>query len=340
MGLLKDAIGSAIGAGQPNNGLGGPSVPWKNRGPTPRYNGSTYPQQPGYDSQTYNDQPYGYRNYGKQQPDYNAQSYDRRPVGYRSYDDQADNHPQYNDDWIDQEPPPYNEYPSEPRSTFPSPSQQPQQRGSFQPLGLPQISHGDGQPFLRGYGSQLAQYGISDRDFMRVVDAINVAVIPNPENQIFQKGANIAGWFVPGAASIGLMAGQAAVGLGSAYGHASNLSKTLSKANLELFLPQGLEICIMSTQNIDDMFGIRSSRAMSRQMPADAMPEHRLSSYRNLLAPLSMVLAPLAQSGRNDPIAMIGRRFGDKKAQDSIKKARESAAKGEYKDQADVKWVS
>ena len=175
---------------------------------------------------------------------------------------------------------------------------------------------------------------------MRVVDAINVAIIPNPENQIFQKGATIAGFFVPGAGAIGLIAGQAAVGLGTAYGHASSLSKILSKANLEMFLPQGLELCIMSTQNLNDMFGIGSSRAMSRQMPSDAMPEQRLVSYRGLLAPLSVVLPPLTRSGRNDPVAMIGRRFGDKKAQGQIKKARESAEKGEYKDEANVKWVS
>lgn len=69
-------------------------------------------------------------------------------------------------------------------------------RGGFRPLALPQISYGDGQPFLRGYSRELQRYNISFRDFMQILDAINVAIIPNPENQIFQKGANIAGWFL------------------------------------------------------------------------------------------------------------------------------------------------
>lgn len=46
----------------------------------------------------------------------------------------------------------------------------------------------------------------------------------------------------PGAAGIGLMAGQIGVGLGSAVGHASAVNRVLSSANLQLFLPKGLEI--------------------------------------------------------------------------------------------------
>lgn len=68
--------------------------------------------------------------------------------------------------------------------------------GAFRPFALPQIAYGDGQPFLRGYSNELVPYGIPPEEFIRVLDAINVAIIPNPENQIFQKGANIAGWFV------------------------------------------------------------------------------------------------------------------------------------------------
>ena len=68
--------------------------------------------------------------------------------------------------------------------------------GGFRPLALPQIAYGDGQPFVRGYSNELIQYGISPEQFIQVLDAINVAIIPSPENQIFQKGANIAGWFL------------------------------------------------------------------------------------------------------------------------------------------------
>jgi hypothetical protein len=46
----------------------------------------------------------------------------------------------------------------------------------------------------------------------------------------------------PGAASIGLIAGQVGVGVATAFGHASMVSKALLKANMELFAPNGLEI--------------------------------------------------------------------------------------------------
>lgn len=74
----------------------------------------------------------------------------------------------------------------------PSPSRQ----AYFRPLVLPQVAYGAGHPFLRGYSDELARYGISDADFVAILDSINVAMVPNPENQIFQKGANIAGFFL------------------------------------------------------------------------------------------------------------------------------------------------
>jgi len=46
----------------------------------------------------------------------------------------------------------------------------------------------------------------------------------------------------PGAAGIGVMVGQIGIGIGSAVGHASYLSKTLSEVNLKIFVPKGLEI--------------------------------------------------------------------------------------------------
>lgn len=46
----------------------------------------------------------------------------------------------------------------------------------------------------------------------------------------------------PGAASLGLIGGRIGVGVGAALGHASLLARALSKANLDVFLPNGLEI--------------------------------------------------------------------------------------------------
>lgn len=99
----------------------------------------------------------------------------------------------------------YEQRPSEPyyqdrgySSYNSSPLQQsrPRQNQGFRPFAVPQVAGGDGQPFLRAYSDELRQYGIEEAQFIQVVDAINKAIIPNPENMIFQKAANIAGWFV------------------------------------------------------------------------------------------------------------------------------------------------
>lgn len=70
------------------------------------------------------------------------------------------------------------------------------QNTEFRPLILPQIAFGAGEPFLRGYSSEISRYGITRDQFLQVVDEINLARTPNPEAQLFQKGANIAGWFL------------------------------------------------------------------------------------------------------------------------------------------------
>ena len=64
-------------------------------------------------------------------------------------------------------------------------------RAIRRPLVLPQITYGDGQHFLRAYSDNVAQYGIYKADSIALIDAANV--LPNPENQIFQKSANTAG---------------------------------------------------------------------------------------------------------------------------------------------------
>lgn len=180
MGLLRDAIKSATGANKPNNGLGGPSLPWSHP-PSTRRNDASGSQ--GYNSQSYDDESY-----------YN-ESYNYPSYSNQLYRDQA----YYDTRWNNKDPPPYDCVASQSTRNNIASSPVPRataSNNSFQPLGLPQIAHGDGQPFVRGWNHQLAYYGISEAEFIGIVDAINVAIIPNPENQIFQKGANIAGWFL------------------------------------------------------------------------------------------------------------------------------------------------
>jgi hypothetical protein len=54
----------------------------------------------------------------------------------------------------------------------------------------------DGAPFPRGYSDELRHHSIFEHVVLELLDGFNVARIPNPEGQITQKGANIAGWCV------------------------------------------------------------------------------------------------------------------------------------------------
>ncbi|PNP83933.1 hypothetical protein FNYG_02621 [Fusarium nygamai] len=187
------------------------------------------------------------------------------------------------------------------------------QNSDFRPLILPQIAFGEGEPFLRGYSSEMNRYGISRDQFLRVVDEINVARTPNPEAKLFQMGAGIAGWFVPGVASIGLLAGQAGVGVATAFGHASIVSKALSKANMELFSPNGLEIC----------------------------------TYGPRIAFVNEILPDRSDMGRQDPLAMAGRALNKRSNKRKAQDAQERLDKGEKKDKGkrrlfksydDIEW--
>lgn len=224
MGLIKQALGSALGANDVKNGFNGPRIPFKgndkshlqqqqchcsdkrqparrsssdfidpSRGQYQNRSRSYSPCEKGHNRSVFRGQSspnldtpissYG----GPLQNQYVA-SY---PDGPPSYDNVRDSHGQeggyirhsarsYDDQGLGRNHHQWNSL-SEKR---------------FRTLALPQSAYGDGQPFIRGYSEHLQQYGISKPTFIEILDAINVAIIPNPEMQIFQKGANIAGWFL------------------------------------------------------------------------------------------------------------------------------------------------
>lgn len=184
MGLIRDLIGAGLGSDQVNNGFNGPKLPFANK--INRTSLSSSSRQRLISDTRYQDERRLYGYIGDQ---------DRAPVLPPRYEPPAyESHPRK---W----------YQGQPYDGQPCDGQQYYERravtdmrcprdANFRPIALPQISYGDGQPFLRGYANELVRYGISEGGFIRLVDAINVAIIPNPENQIFQKGANIAGWFM------------------------------------------------------------------------------------------------------------------------------------------------
>ncbi|KAK4500303.1 hypothetical protein PRZ48_008492 [Zasmidium cellare] len=253
---------------------------------------------------------YGQQMGGYGMPPQYDDGYDRGPSPRSQRDDYMHRGDPYAQSYDDQ----YCSTPQPPR----------RQQGGFRPLALPQITYGDGKPFLRGYSDELERYGISEAEFIPLLDKLNKAIIPNPENQIFQKAANIAGYFVPGAESIGIIAGQIGVGVAAAVGNSATLGKTLSKANLQLFIPKGLEICIGKGSNVDQ----ESGYSASRQFTGEIDPLTRLEQYGDYLMPLSVVHEQQQNIGRQDPIAMIGRGMSAKDAQQKMQRAGREQQRG------------
>lgn len=72
--------------------------------------------------------------------------------------------------------------------------------------------------------------------------------------------------------------------------------------------------------------------------------EERQSYFGDLIAPLSRVLPPLQQSGRNDLIAQLGRGLASRTNQKKMQKANKDMAKGKTKNvdalEGGLKWVS
>ncbi|KAF5722567.1 hypothetical protein FMUND_2746 [Fusarium mundagurra] len=366
MGILRDTIGSAIEAAAEGSQKKKSSYNSRQIPPTPRnlsphdafpssspaaqprtrqnynqkskdqsFETETFSARDGFDSQQpgycHNDEP----------PSYSLHVY-HAPSSSRPRSSQMP--PQSN---IYQQPSYSYSYPETMSSDTRFPYDQPSfQNTEFRPLILPQIAFGAGEPFLRGYSSEITRYGISRDQFLRVVDEINVARTPNPEVQLFQMGAGIAGWFVPGVASIGLLAGQAGVGVATAFGHASIVSKALSKANMELFAPNGLEICIIKTQDLDTELGIYSNGI--RDVPYNTPPVDRLSIYGTRVAFVNEILPDGSDMGRQDPLAKAGRALNKRSNKRKAQEAQEKLDRGERKDKGkrrlfksydDIEWL-
>jgi hypothetical protein len=223
MGILRDTIRSAIGADQVNNGFGGPNLPFvgrnrsSNGGSRRDRRSSVHRDEQQYaTSSRLRPRSYEQGYVGQDHP--RDRSDRRQSVAYYDGGDTTLNRNHYQSPAYPEymmpiqqggycQEPTYHQsnrlhgrqcYNDElmPRFSDVQPRSSSCEQDFFRPMVLPQIAYGEGQPFLRGYSSDLASYGIYEVDFIALVDAVNVAILPNPENQIFQKGANIAGWFV------------------------------------------------------------------------------------------------------------------------------------------------
>lgn len=99
--------------------------------------------------------------------------------------------------------------------------------------------------------------------------------------------------------------------------------------------------CQLSSLSMLTQFSIGSSTDIDAEVgipPGDARPysinispRERLACYGDLIAPISQILPPLQHSGRNDPIALLGRGMSNRDSQKKIKRAQKKLEKGKSK---------
>ena len=96
------------------------------------------------------------------------------------------------------------------------------------------------------------------------------------------------------------------------------------------------------TSDVDAEVGLASGSRQSNSYGSS--PEERRAYFGNRIAPLSRVLPPSQQNGRNDPIAQLGRGLASRTNQKKMQKADKEMAKGETKNintlEGGLKWVS
>lgn len=107
-------------------------------------------------------------------------------------------------------------------------------------------------------------------------------------------------------------------------------------------IPDLVRNSICKSKDVDAAVGV-SSFSGRRPMSSDMSPEGRIASYGGSLAPLSIRLPPAQNSGRNDPIAMLGHGIANRSNQKKAKKAQEDMAEGKTKKwdslEGGLKWV-
>ena len=101
-------------------------------------------------------------------------------------------------------------------------------------------------------------------------------------------------------------------------------------------------VSIGKTEDVNAEVGL-ASQGSRRPNSYGISPEERQAYFGDLIAPLSRVLPPLQQNGRNDPIAQLGRGLASRTNQKKIQKADKDMAKGKTKNvdslEGGLKWV-
>lgn len=158
-------------------------------------------------------------------------------------------------------PPPYTDNDAKiVYATPPPPSQYHRQRLQL-PVCLPQVTGGYDSPFARGYNPQLAASGIDQDEFLKFLDALNIAMAASPPLRVIDTAGFVIG-FVPyhWAIAAGVVM-QAGAQTAMRYIQKTLTDRLLKRVNSTYFEPRGLKVRLMKTRAMRRFVGIEQGGA-------------------------------------------------------------------------------
>ncbi|KAF2665107.1 hypothetical protein BT63DRAFT_429052 [Microthyrium microscopicum] len=181
-------------------------------------------------------------------------------------------------------------------------------------IAIPQIAIGlkirPPNPMMRAYAQSLSAYEISPKDFMQMIDTINICLSPSPPFQVMQLASMGVG-FVPHHWAQGVSAGLGVLaGAGIAGTCYLRMKRCLVKMREEIWKPRGLRCRLLKDRELLEVLGISEEQAANMMPSLDGGPLDlgpQTDVVKRRLEALSPYIAPLdfnvpAPAERRNPL--------------------------------------
>ncbi|KAF2162453.1 hypothetical protein M409DRAFT_37413 [Zasmidium cellare ATCC 36951] len=164
-----------------------------------------------------------------------------------------------------------------------------------QPVAIPQVIPGLGQPYARAYSHELKEHGVSMEDFVKFIDNLNVVSAGSPPLQIVDLAGGVVGMIPFAHAQLISFGIQTVAKVGVAAVSKTRGSMFLSKSNTAFFNPRGLKVELVTTEALRYKLRIPPDASA----PADdihsndmGLIERRMAMLKGYAAPVTFDVPP------------------------------------------------
>lgn len=164
---------------------------------------------------------------------------------------------------------------------------------------IPQVSAGQGKPFIRAYAPALATFNVSEVEFIGFIDQLNLVTSPHPAMGLMNlTGQGLS--MVPHLAHVGqgmALVAQAGTGIVSK----KQTQGFIYESNASIFGPRGLLASICSSKEVKKVLGLAPDAKflapLDSQLPIaqqQSLKERRLTAFAGCASEIYETQLPLA----------------------------------------------